>query len=121
MEMELQEAAGLVCVRASWQMTMAVLRNSVPMSWAISVCDDSRSASGGHVCSVPVSTLGGRERGRAVSSASWLAVRTGRRAPRESSTRMAVKIISDFKWFFVVDSIFCSVCHSRLLMLEVRI
>ena len=121
MEIELQEAAGLVCVRASWQMTMAVLRNSVPMSWAISVCDDSRSASGGHVCSVPVSTLGGRERGRAVSSASWLAVGTGRRALRESSTRMAVKIILDFKWFFVVDSIFCSVCHSRLLMLEVRI
>ena len=82
-------------------MTMAVLRNSVPMSWAISVCDDCRSASGGHVCSVPVSTLGGRERGRAVSSA-WLAVGAGRRAPRESSTRMAVKIIFDFNWFFVV-------------------
>ena len=77
MEIELQEAVGLVCVRASWQM---MLRNSVPMSWAISVCDDCRSVSGGHVCSVPVSTLGRRERGRAVSSA-WLAVGAGRRAP----------------------------------------
>ena len=101
MEIELQEVAGLVCVRASWQMT--VLCNSVPMSWAISVCDDCRSASGGHVCSVPVSTLGGRERGRAVSSA-WLAVGAGRRVPRKSSTRMAVKIILDFNCFFVVRS-----------------
>ena len=96
-------------------------RIRVRMSWAVPASDDCRSASGGQVCSIPFSTLGGRERGRAVSSASWLAVGTGRRALRESSTRMAVKIILDFKWFFVVDSIFCSVCHSRLLMLEVRI
>ena len=99
MEIALQEAAGVVCVRASWQMIL--LRNSVPMSWAISVCDVCRSASGGQVCSVPVSTLGGRERGRAVSSA-WLAVGAGRRAHRESSTRMAVKIILDFNCFSVV-------------------
>ena len=118
MEIALQEVVGLVCIWAAKQMVL--LRSSVPTSWAVSASDDCRSTSGGHVCSVPVSTLGGRERGRAVSSA-WLAVGAGRRAPRESSTRMAVKIILDFKWFFVVDSMFCSVCHSRLLMLEVRI
>ena len=76
-------------------------RIRVRMSWAVSASDDCCSASGGQVCSVPVSTLGGRERGVAVSSA-WLAVGAGRRAPRESSTRMAVKIIFNFNWFFVV-------------------
>ena len=109
-EITLQEAAGTVCVQADGQM-MALLRNSVAMSWAISVCDVCRSMSGGQVCSVPVSTLGGRERGRAASSA-WLAVGAGRRAPRESSTRMDVKIILDFN---------CFSCHLRLLMLDVRI
>ena len=102
-EIALQEAAGVVCARAAGQMIL--LRNSVAMSWAISVCDVCRSASGGHVCSVPVSTLGGRERGRAVLSA-WLAVGAGRRAPRESSTRMAVKIILDFNCQFLSGSIF---------------
>ena len=100
MEIALQEAVGLVCIWAAKQV-MVLLCSSIPMSWAVSASDDCRSASGGQVCSVPVSTLGGRERGRAVSS-SWLAVGAGRRAPRESSTRMAVKIILDFNFFFVV-------------------
>ena len=80
------------------RLMMVLLRSSVAMSWAVSASDVCRSVSGGHVCSVPVSTLGGRKRGRAVSSA-WLAVGAGRRAPRESSTRMAVKIIVDFCFF----------------------
>ena len=90
-------------------------RSRVRMFWAVSACDVCRSASDGQVCSVPVSTLGGRERGRVVLSA-WLAVGAGRRAPRKSSTRMVLKVILDFICFSVVRFLF-----SRLLMLEVRI
>ena len=101
MEIALQEAAGLVCIWAAKQM-MVLFRSSVPMSWTVSASDVCRSASGGQVCSVPVSTLGGRERGRAVSSA-WLVVGVGSRATRESSTRTAMKIILDSICFFVIQ------------------
>ena len=98
MEIALQEAAGLVCIWAAKQM-IVLLRSKVPMSWAVSAFDVCRKASGGQVCSVPASTLGGRERGRVVSCA-WLAMGAGRTAPRESSTRMVVKVILDFVRFF---------------------
>ena len=115
MEIALQDAAGLVCIWAAKQM-IVLLRSRVPMSCAVSAFDVCRKASGGQVCSVPVSTLGGRERGRAVSCA-WLAMGAGRTAPRESSTRVVVKVILDFVRFF---GYFCSVVQFFCSRLSIR-
>ena len=101
------ESTGLACIWVAEHLT-ALLRCSLPRFWAISISDVCHSASGGQLGLQSALWEGGREGGQC-HLPGWLWEQGEEHPCRESSTRMAVKIILDFNCFSVVQLAICSV------------